>query len=722
VRRQADAEADALLEELAATAESQETKDMRTKEAMVRRLLKGSKERLTLIVLGAWRSWAQMEVKRRGDERLKGRIAQANERAEALRLEESLVADAQKQRLAQKVAKSLLRGGQARIFHAWFEYAEHSRACRERDEIMAAKAAAQACQDRQICLLLERQSQAKHELVRRAFAASQRNLLLSVMLAWHHAASQSHAHSSHSGETGGLTRALRVAEERADRLSEELHAARRHNGETEAEMRQRIDKLSAAAEVVKAKLAAKLSNEHGMKRQMMIILHAWHHEATVGAAERRRFDEAASIARTRDEIERKREAEKERLATAHAARFLMGARGRCFVAWRSYYRGASLNRAAAAAAAREELLHRQHGAERELEERRTSQQMANVLARMQRDRLLRFCASVLGAWRRIVADSAFATRDAQAISSKADAKKSQKEYSALLQEKESLTGQLRLSNAAREAEARRTEMVRSEARLEAQARITQLETSLRRAELDAQDAVRQAELKAEERRNTETRSLQLQLTEVQNTLRLERLERTKHDEVIRAELREAHGAEAAEIDLLRRDAAEVSRLRVELEEARRAKLEAEEKLERSQVHGGEWLAGQSSQLKQITQLQLQLAELQRELRFRDDKGSSGVWSSWSGGSGDGGRVASSSVPGNESAGAGFFAGLFGGTGDPPSPDGLSRASAGSSRAEVLAEELESQKAQAAAMNVQINNMRALLAQKEQQLAQLRPST
>ena len=65
--------------------------------------------------------------------------------------------------------------------------------------------------------------------------------------------------------------------------------------------------------------------------------------------------------------------------------------------------------------------------------------------------------------------------------------------------------------------------VQWDTRLEAQARIAELEQALRRAELDARDTVHRVELQADERRLDEARKFQLQVSELQNELRLERL-------------------------------------------------------------------------------------------------------------------------------------------------------------------------------------------------------
>ena len=204
-----------------------------------------------------------------------------------------------------------------------------------------------------------------------------------------------------------------------------------------------------------------------------------------------------------------------------------------------------------------------------------------------------------------------------------------------LAEKDSLTGQLRLANAAREAEARRADMVRSEARLEGQARISQLEAALRRAELDARDAVRKAELEAEEARKAEVRSAQLQITELKSQLRLERLEKESAAEKVRNEMRQAHSAEQRELELLRADAAEVHALRRARDEAVREKEAALARLAAAEAGMGGasnelMLAEQNTQLKQITKLQLQLAELQSELRPRDQGAGGGGGSAGAG--------------------------------------------------------------------------------------------
>ena len=90
-------------------------------------------------------------------------------------------------------------------------------------------------------------------------------------------------------------------------------------------------------------------------------------------------------------------------------------------------------------------------------------------------------------------------------------------------EKMEMEAELRMARARAETEARRVEKVQWDTRLEAQARIAELEQALRRAELDARDTVHRVELQADERRLDEARKFQLQVSELQNELRLERL-------------------------------------------------------------------------------------------------------------------------------------------------------------------------------------------------------
>ena len=90
-------------------------------------------------------------------------------------------------------------------------------------------------------------------------------------------------------------------------------------------------------------------------------------------------------------------------------------------------------------------------------------------------------------------------------------------------ERMEMEAELRMARARAETEARRVEKVQWDTRLEAQARIAELEQALRRAELDARDTVHRVELQADERRLDEARKFQLQVSELQNELRLERL-------------------------------------------------------------------------------------------------------------------------------------------------------------------------------------------------------
>ena len=638
-RRDAEAEQERLWEELADTEASIEEKEAQKKEAMARRLLKGNSERQTLIVLGAWRSWARESVAQRDRMALVKSIAAAEEKAAKAALEMELKADAQKERIAGRIAKKMQCSNLVALLRAWREAAVRAKEAREEGKMAA---------------MLSRVSEARVTLVRRAFDAASGKLLARVVQGWREVV------------------AVGKAEARAASAEAQI-AALRSGGEADG-----FEPLSAGAAAqmvaIQERIAAKLGAERGIQRKLMLIIQAWRRDASESAAERRREAEAGALAAERGALEEKREAEKERMARAHALRGLLGSRDKCFVAWRGEYMTAKLEKAAGQLAQREAEMADWHGAEREAQEAKTAAQMANVLERMNRDRLLKLCGSILSAWRRL------------ATKAKVESTLGQNARQTALQlaEKDSLTGQLRLANAAREAEARRADMVRSEARLEGQARISQLEAALRRAELDARDAVRKAELEAEEARKAEVRSAQLQITELKSQLRLERLEKESAAEKVRNEMRQAHSAEQRELELLRADAAEVHALRRARDEAVREKEAALARLAAAEAGMGGasnelMLAEQNTQLKQITKLQLQLAELQSELRLRD-QGAGG------GGGFGGGRspamqlastpMAAPSGFGSDAgggAGGGFWEGLFG---QPPSPDALSRRSPG----------------------------------------------
>ena len=559
---------------------------------------------------------------------LREQLQAVEERSAQIQVQQAMAADEQKARLAKRIGDKILKGSLRQVFTAWQQDVKNTIAMRERVALAETRA-----------LLLSRQAEAKLELVRRVFAATLDRLVAATFHAWHHLVTQD-----------AKTRVVR-AESRIEELERELAAA--GGGQAAIE----------AAEAVKERLAAKLGAERSGNRRLMLVLQAWRREASEAAGERRRGDEAHSLAAEAAEIERKREAEKERRATAHAARFLVGARDRCFIAWRGWYVSAKLDRAAASAAEREQEMRSRHDAEREAEEDRRASQMSNVLERMNRDRLLQLCGKILSAWRRLV------VRDKQASAGGVHAKQTAQS----LAEKESLSGQLRLANAAREAEARRADMVRSEARLEAQARVAQLETAVRRAELDAQDAQRNAELRVEEMRKGEARQAQLKLQELQSQLRLERLEAERKTAAMKAELEAAQAAQAKELDLLRKELAEMSELRREVETLRLERDHAQ------RLGSQQSLAEQNAQLKQITSLQLQLSELQRELQLAGGGGGSGASGGFSGAFSGGDRSSAGGANrgqdgggGGGGGGGGFWEGLFGGA---PSPEALSRRSA-----------------------------------------------
>jgi hypothetical protein len=454
-----------------------------------------------------------------------------------------------------------------------------------------------------------------------------------------------------------------------------------HHADEEHRLRAQLEQVSRAADAVKERIATRLGESRGVQRRLMLIVQAWRRDASETAAERRRSEEAGALAAEKADLERQREAQKERMAVAHAARGLMGWRDKCFVAWRGDYMASKLEHAARAVSDKETVMMARHGAEREAEEEKRATQMSNVLARMNRDRLMHLVGQMISAWRRL------------AVTQRADARLGQnaRQTAQTLAEKESLTGQLRLANAAREAEARRADMVRSEAKLEGQARIAQLEAALRRSELDAADAVRKAELQAEDSKKGELRQLQLQLAELKSQLRLERLEKETSAQRIRDEMRQGRQAEERELELLRKEAAEATALRRSLDEANREKEAALQRLASAEsLATPQMLAEQNAQLKQITQLQLQLSELQSQLRQRDGGappppssalagaaarggGGGGGGGGWGAGGGSGGSGGAGAGAGAAGGGGGFWEGLFG---QPASPEALSRRSPG----------------------------------------------
>ena len=609
-RRAAEEEQEALMKQLADSAEDQEAKEARKKEAMARRLLKGNVQRQTLMVFGAWRAWTANEARLRERASIEDRLAEAEEKAEALRLEESLKGDATKEKIAKRVGKMLWQGQLRQIFHAWAEETQGSHAARKMHALIAARDDQKAEFD----LVMQRQIDAKGKLVRRAFCAMQAQLIARVFGAWK-GLSRSH------GERRRSFSAQEVEAERADRAEKQLEIL----GEELVRLKMERDQTS---ETIKAKLAAKLGRTSNLSRMMKTWIEL--------AAEGKRSVAAAD----RADLERRIEAEKERKAIAYAARGLLGGRARCFVAWRGEWTRVKLEKAEA------DLLRNPPA-----EGSRASTQMENLLARMKREKLGHLLARQFHAWRSLTGSG----KASKLAGSNAQAQL----------DNESLAGQLRLASAAREAEARRAEMVKSEAKLEMQARVSQLEAALRRAEVDAADAVRKAELRAEEHRMSEGRQMQLQLTELQSQLKLERLERDKAADRIRAQMHKEHEIERKELERLRR------------------------------------LAGVSADdSKQITRLQMQLVELQDELRHAQQDPAAG-------------RRRGSTE------GDGWFGGLFGSGGGSSSPDGLSRRSGGGTGRAELGFELEAKTAEAASLSVQLSNLKAALATKETELSKLR---
>ena len=152
----------------------------------------------------------------------------------------------------------------------------------------------------------------------------------------------------------------------------------------------------------------------------------------------------------------------------------------------------------------------------------------------------------------------------------------------------------------------------------------------------------------------EARQHQLQLSELQSQLRLERLDRGSSAEKIREEVRQQFSSELRELDRLKREAAEANVLRAERDAALRDKEAASLQLQQA--------SNEDVSLKQITKLSLQVSELQRELKLREAQeaqanqgepsgglagGAAGLFGLFGGGGGGGGAAGSRRPSGNE---------------------------------------------------------------------------
>ena len=128
----------------------------------------------------------------------------------------------------------------------------------------------------------------------------------------------------------------------------------------------------------------------------------------------------------------------------------------------------------------------------------------------------------------------------------------------------------------------------------------------------------------------EARQYKMQLSELQNELRVERMQRDTQAVSLHDTQGRLHAADAAELASLRQQRDETARARAEAgqqfielaqerEQDRVEKVRLEEQVRAAHSLSGDWLAEQNLQLRQITQLQLVQAELQTELARKEEQ-------------------------------------------------------------------------------------------------------
>ena len=121
-----------------------------------------------------------------------------------------------------------------------------------------------------------------------------------------------------------------------------------------------------------------------------------------------------------------------------------------------------------------------------------------------------------------------------------------------------------------------------------------------------------------------------------------------------------------------------------------------DRLRAAQAASGDWLAEQNTQLRTITQLQAVQAELQRELKIKDQQLERARI-------GPGSAAATTPMTPQRS----LFGFNFGGGGEPASPAAPATVE--------LAEQLEARDAESAALKVQLANLKGVLQHQEQML-------
>jgi len=614
------------IDDAATLLQTEEEKAEAKREKMARRLLGASLQRNLALVFGAWRA----DTAGTRQLRIEGHMAQ-------LALAKEVAASESKERLAKKLGRSIGKAAAARCFRAWSDW--QRQATRQRaidgmatlqaqlhDEMGRAVEESDGVKDALSGMMIRMRGKELEQRIFRAWrwALAQDRLRLAVARERRLSlAAETRAASAQlQGLTGALAQ-LQLAAETGELLAErceglegtlvlarssEAEAGGQPSGVLAARMQAQLNAAASVARENEARsqtlqrgLEARTAEAEGLRARLVRaegkLMSADDVKEALATRAGRRQLLAAVLTGWRDACGRERAARRleghnERRATAAA---FVGRRRRAFQGWKQLVGEARRHRL------------------RQREERGVAKREAMV-ARLFHGKVAALVARCFRAWRGVCAGSAGAGGPL-----------------GWRHEKLQLEQRLRMEAAGKQAEVRRVEKLQWEARLEAQARIAELEHALRHEQLGGRNDARQAELKVEERRLAESRGYKLQLSELQNELRLERLQRDAQARAMAGELGHQHagGVDAAELQSLREDrratlaakaAAEQRLLEAEAErdQLSRAKALLEEKLSGASAASGDWLAEQNLQLRQITQLQLVVAELQAELSRKDE--------------------------------------------------------------------------------------------------------
>ena len=269
--------------ELEGAAASAEEVAQAKKEAMARKLLRGCEQRRGAVVFFAWRALAVEATRRRERERIQADLEAAAEKAEALRLKETLLADTQKERIAAKVGKALVTGSLRRVLLGWHEVAAAAAGRREADRLRDAA-------DERLLQVKAHESAAKLALVQKAFAAHQAESLLHVFTAWRAVASRA-----------AVLRATAPLDEQLAAATAELANARRQGAllrqalealgvEPPPSSEADVEALRASSVAIEAKAMAKMGNVLSMleaerrREHTRRLLLGWRRVALAGKA------------------------------------------------------------------------------------------------------------------------------------------------------------------------------------------------------------------------------------------------------------------------------------------------------------------------------------------------------------------------------------------------------------------------------------------------------